>query len=155
MSPGNSLGTPLRRARETATHSGRPICLDSSALIAYLANEAHARHVAPLIEDPQLALVISTVTLAEATVQRAMRSRDAAEQVIAGLRQVASLTWIAVDDAVALEAAVVRAETRLHLLDAIIVASARLSGAVAILGNDRRWQRGRLGVPFICLDDLD
>ena len=146
--------TALRHAQEAAAQTGHPICLDSSALIAYLANEAHARHIAPLIEDPRHPLVISTITLAEATVQRAMRSREAAEHVVAGLRQFPSLTWIVVDDAVALEAAVVRAETRLHLLDAIIVASARISSAVAIVGNDRRWQRHRLGVPFICLDDL-
>ncbi len=149
------MGSPLRLARETATQSGRPICLDSSALIAYLANEVHARHVAPLIEDAQVPLLISTVTLAEATIQRAMRGRDLAQHLVEGLQRFPGLTIMVVDEAVALEAAMVRAETRLSLPDAIVIATARLRAAVATVGNDRRWQRGRLGVPFICLDDLD
>lgn len=154
MNDRNTLGTPLRLARETAIQSGRPICLDSSALIAYLSNEAHARHVAPLIEDTLLPLMISTVSLAEAVVRRALRGREAVELVVAAIRQVPGLALVAVDEMIALEAAVVRAETRLQLPDAIVVATARLGNAVAIVGNDRRWQRVRLGVPFICLDDL-
>ena len=154
MTNGNSMGATLRLARESAIQSGRPICLDSSALIAYLSNESHARHVAPLIEDTHLPLAISTVSLAEAVVRRALRGREAVELVVASIRQVPGLTLVAVDETIAVEAAVVRAETRLQLPDAIVVASARISGAVAIVGNDRRWQRQRLGVPFICLDDL-
>lgn len=154
MTEGNTLGTPLRLARETAIQSGRPLCLDSSALIAYLANEPHARHVAPLIEDLVTPLLISTITLAEVVVRRAARGRAQAEAVIAGVRQIPTLSIMTVDEAVALEAAVVRAETALLLPDAVVVASARVSSAVAILGNDRRWHRRSLGVPFICLDDL-
>jgi len=155
VTEGNTIGTPLRLARETASQSGRPICLDSSALIAYLSNEAHARHVAPLVEDALLPLSISTVSLAEAVVRRASRGRAAVELVVSAIRRHPTLAIVAVDEAVAIEAAIIRAETRLQLPDAIVIATARLGDAVAIVGNDRRWRRLRLGVPFICLDDLD
>lgn len=153
MIEGNTLGTRLRLARETATQSGRPICLDSSALIAYLTDEPHARHVAPLIEDLVTPLLISTVTLAEAAVRPARHGRGEAETLIAGVRRFPTLSIMMVDEAVALEAATVRAETALALPDAVVIASARVASAVAIVGNDRRWQRRSLGVPFVCLDD--
>ena len=121
----------------------------------YLSNEAHARHVAPLVEDTLLPLWISTVSLAEAVVRRALRGRDAVERVVDAIRQIPGLTLVAVEESVAIESAIVRAETRLQLPDAIVIATARLGDAVAIVGNDRRWQRHSLGVPFICLDDLD
>lgn len=155
VTEGNTLGTALRLARETAVQSGRPICLDSSALIAYLSNEPHARHVAPLVEDALLPLSISTVALAETVVRRALRGRDAVERVVDAIRQIPGLILVPVEESVAIETAIVRAETKLQLPDAIVVATARLGDAVAIVGNDRRWQRRSLGVPFICLDDLD
>ena len=150
----DTLGTTLRLAQETATQSGRPICLDSSALIACLAGEPHAKHVAPLIEDPLLPLSISTVSLAEAVVRRASRGRAAVELVVSAIRRLPTLSIVAVEETVAVEAAIVRAETTLQLPDAIVIATARLSDAVTIVGNDRRWQRVPLGVPFVCLDDL-
>ena len=154
MTDGSTLGTPLRLARETATQTGRPICLDSSALIAYLTDEPHARHVGPLVEGSGMPLIISTVTLTEAAVRPARISRAEAETVIAAIGQLPTLSIVAVDEAVAVEAGSVRAETRLQLPDAIVIATARLSDAVVVVGNDRRWQRVRLGVPFVCLDDL-
>ena len=75
--------------------------------------------------------------------------------MVSAIRQVTNLTLVAVDKPVAIEAAIVRAETRLQLPDAIVVATARLSDAVAIVGNDRRWQGRTLGVAFGLLDDLD
>lgn len=148
-------GTRLRLARETALQTGRPICLDSSSLIAYLTDEPHARHVGPLIEDLVTPLLVSTVTLAEAAVRPARVSRAEAKTVTSGVRRIPTLSIMGVDEAVALEAAVVRAETALLLPDAVVVATARLGGAVLILGNDRRWQRRPLGVAFVLLDDLD
>ena len=154
MTDGNLAGSSLRHARETATDSGRPLCLDASALIAYLANEPHARHVAPLIDDAACPVVISAATLAELLVHEARKGRAAAEHLAGQLLQFPGMFVAPVDNAIAVEAAIVRAEHVLSLPDALVIATGRLTNAVAIVGNDRRWHRRSLGVPFICLDDI-
>jgi hypothetical protein len=58
------------------------------------------------------------------------------------------------DQTHAIETAFVRAETRLKLPDAAIVATARLADAFAILGNDRQWRPRPLGVPYHHMDDI-
>lgn len=155
MSDGTTVEMPLRLACETATRSGRPVCLDASALVAYLANERHARHVAPLIVDSACPLVISAATLAELLVHEARKGRADAEGLAEQLLRLPGMSVAPVDNETAIESAIVRAELGLALPDALVVATARLRAAVAIVGNDRRWQRGRLGVPFICLDELE
>lgn len=57
------------------------------------------------------------------------------------------------DIALAAEAAVVRASTRLRMPDAIQIAAARMYDADAIVTNDRAWL-GRLAAPeVLILDD--
>lgn len=63
------------------------------------------------------------------------------------LRGFPNLTLLPVDLEVALQAANVRALTRLATPDAILVASALLSGCEAVITNDRDW-RARLRPHF-------
>lgn len=53
-----------------------------------------------------------------------------------------------------METAAIRSLTRLKLPDAAIVATARVAGAIAIVGNDRVWQARPLGIQYIHLDDV-
>ncbi|CAA9550093.1 MAG: hypothetical protein AVDCRST_MAG73-2784 [uncultured Thermomicrobiales bacterium] len=117
-------------------------------------------------EDPQATLVrwvltanvdvvISTITLAEATTRPAIQGDWRQIQVIqTQLATVPRFTIETVDRLHAIETALVRAQTRLKLPDAVVVATARLSGAVALIGNDRQWRHKPLGVPYHHLDNL-
>jgi hypothetical protein len=42
----------------------------------------------------------------------------------------------------------------LKLPDAAIVATARVAGALALVGNDRAWRYKPLGIRYIHLDDV-
>jgi PIN domain nuclease of toxin-antitoxin system len=134
----------------------RPICLDSSAVIAYVTNaEPVAQLVARIIDDPIVLVVLSTVTLIEAVTRPAMQAnRRRVDAIHAGLAGAPNLRIISLDQAHAIETAFVRAETGLRLPDAAIVATARLAGASGILGNDRQWRTRRLGVPYHHIDDI-
>lgn len=132
-----------------AIAAGRPICLDSSALIAYLTDEQPAAAlVEAFLTQPDLAIVLSTVSLAEALTRRA-RAGDlrAMQETRRGLLALPRLSMIDFDPNHAHETALVRAETGRKLPDAAIVAEARLAGAAALLGNDRQWATRPLGIP--------
>lgn len=139
-----------------AQAASRPICLDTTAVIAYLTS---AQPVAPLIErlieDPGLPIVVSTITLAEAVGRPAMRGdrrRDGA--IHAALLASPALSIVDLDQRHAIATADVRAATGLRLPDAAIVATARLAQASALLGNDRQWRLKPLGVPYHHIDDI-
>ena len=63
-------------------------------------------------------------------------------------------TEIIVDRRVALEAATVRAATDIKLPDAIIVATAVISGCDALIGNDKTCARRVTEIPYIYLDEV-
>jgi hypothetical protein len=50
--------------------------------------------------------------------------------------------------------ALVRAATGLKLPDAAVIATAYLSNALAIIGNDKQWRNKQLDIPYVHLDDL-
>jgi len=119
---------------------------DREPVVSFLAN---------IIDDPDVPVVISTISIAELLTLPA-RSADRRE-LDTLLLAIADLPFIAIhsiDERTALETALVRAQTGLKLPDAAIVASLRLSGAIAIIGNDRQWRHRQLGVPYIHLDDI-
>lgn len=133
-----------------------PIAIDSSALIGYLRNEAPiANQIATVIDNEDLVVIISSVTLSEALVRTAaMFGRQRVELVVQSIQELASLEVVVFGEAHAIDAALVRAETRLKLPDAAIIATARVAGAIAIVGNDRAWQNKSLGIQYIHLDDV-
>ncbi len=133
-----------------------PIAIDSSALIAYLRDEMPiANVVAQVIDDEDVHVVLSSVTFSEALLRTAaLFGRERVELVVQSIRSLPSIEIVGFDDEHAIDAARVRAETRLKLPDAAIVATARVAGAIALVGNDRAWQNKSLGIRYIHLDDV-
>lgn len=111
--------------------------------------------VAPILEEPTSPVVISTITLAEVLVAPA---RHPDQSLLATVPQVVlqlpNLRVAPLTDAIAVEAAVVRAQTGLPLPDSAIIATARNVNASALLGNDRRWRGKPLGIPYYYADDI-
>lgn len=70
-------------------------------------------------------------------------------RVLLGSMQIMNL-----DRAIARSAAQVRAEHRLSLADAAIVATALSTGCAAIVGNDERCAQRVRDIPYVLLDDL-
>ena len=60
---------------------------------------------------------------------------------------------IPLDNSLAREVALVRAETGLRMPDAIQIAAARIAGTDAIVTNDRRWLKKVTGPALVLLDD--
>ncbi|MGI8642574.1 MAG: type II toxin-antitoxin system VapC family toxin [Thermomicrobiales bacterium] len=132
------------------------ICLDSSALISYLADDLPRADVVRFVLAYSAAnFLISTVSLAEAMVRPASSSdRGIVDQALQNLHAIPRLSVLDFDQKHALEAAHVSAQTGLKLPDAAIVATARLAGARTLIGNDRQWRNMPLGVAFLCIDDI-
>ena len=123
------------------------VYLDTSVCIAFHSQgeSVHpaARHLIQRIADNEesIAGYISVVTAAELLV-RPLRGVSAELEVMHRfLRRVPNLRIIDVDFEIALQAANIRALTRLALPDAIIIATAILSACEAIVTDDERWSR--------------
>lgn len=157
---GEGINRAARRFIENtlarSAENNQPICLDSSALIANLAGEPPRSYLVRLIlTHPDVTRIISTVSLTESMVRPA-RSGDLAliEKTWHDLRASPRFIIVAFDQEHALEAAIIRAETGFKFPDAVIVATARLANAFALIGNDRQWLNKQLGVTFLCIDDI-
>ncbi|HEY6895125.1 MAG TPA: type II toxin-antitoxin system VapC family toxin [Rhodanobacteraceae bacterium] len=101
--------------------------VDSSAWLEYFADGPNAQFFAAAIEKPS-ELVVSTINIYE-VFRRVLQQRDES----AALRAVAAMeqgTLINVDEAIALHAAQLANEHKLPMADAMILATARASGAV-------------------------
>jgi PIN domain nuclease of toxin-antitoxin system len=125
-------------------------------VIAYVTGEEPiASLIGPLLEDADLDVVVSAITLAEAVTRPARAGdRTRVNMVAAALAALPRFHLIDFDRPHALEAAFVRGQTDLKLPDAAIVATARLANAIAIIGNDRQWRNKPLGVPYHHMDDI-
>jgi PIN domain nuclease of toxin-antitoxin system len=111
--------------------------------------------LAPLLEDADLDIVASVITLAEAVARPARAGdRQRVAAVAAALTALPRFRFIDFDRSHALEAAFVRGSTDLKLPDAAIIATARLANSIALIGNDRQWRNKPLGVPYHHMDDL-
>jgi len=133
---------------------GRPVCLDTSAILAFLSDEPGGPYVAHLLNDVSLTVVISTVTVAEIAVRPARVSWEEARGAVKRVLELPSLSIQPLDVRTALETALVRARSGLLLPDAAVVATARLSASVALIGNDRGWRNRDVGIPVFFLNDL-
>jgi len=141
---------------DRASATARPLALESAALIDYFAgNEPVAALLDAPLRSPSVPIVVSTIALAELVTRAAatgIRHRIDARR--AALQGLPGLVLVDLDQEHAIETAIVRALTGLKLPDAAIVATARLAGASALLGNDRRWKTAPLGVSYHHLDDI-
>lgn len=147
--------TQLDSALERAIRWRQPISLDSSALIAFLANEAPVASLIAQVLESQANLVLSAIAVSEALVRTAATGdRALLETIVESLRTTARIRIVPFGELELIETATLRAQTRLKLPDAAIVATARIVEAVAILGNDRVWKSKSLGIQYIHLDDV-
>jgi PIN domain nuclease of toxin-antitoxin system len=140
----------------TASRSRRPIVFDSSLIIDFVSGNApFGSIVAGVLIQEHVPIVLSTVTIAEA-VTRPARQGDAQriESILNDLAILAHVTIVDLDQRHAIETAYVRAATGLKLPDAAIIATARLAGATALIGNDRQWRNKPLGVAYHHMDDI-
>lgn len=144
----------FRQLSERSIAEQRPICLDTSAIIEYGNEGALATLVNPLLDDDSIPLVYSTISIAEVLV------RPAQAQDVPGMKAIANALTsrrntevVPFDEQQAMEAAWVRAETRLKLPDCAVIAAARTTEAIGIVGVDRAWSSRQLGVPFFYLPD--
>lgn len=154
--PGRGAELQIRSLIELATFDHQPICLDSGPLIDYVAQQQPTTSLLePMLLDPAVSIVISTITVTEAVTRPAMQDdRPRVDTIVEALRGIPGLRIVDFDQGHAVEAAIVRGLTGLKLLDAAIVATARLANASALLGNDRQWRTKPLGVPYHHIDDI-
>ncbi|MCO5220670.1 MAG: PIN domain-containing protein [Thermomicrobiales bacterium] len=147
--------TKLELIRDRAIHEDASISLDSSALIAYLAGEEpHSGVVTELLKSGAQ-FVVSAITVSESLVRTVETyGGDFAEDILASLLESGRIRLVPFERRHVLEAAAIRSETRLKFPDAAIIATARVAGAIAIVGNDRAWQPKTLGIRYIHLDDV-
>ena len=125
-----------------------PLSIDSAPLIDYFAGgEPISSLLDPLLQDPTIQVVVSTIALAE-LVTRPVTQGDQARvsDTRRALLRLPGLTLVDLDERHAIETAHVRAATGLRLPDAAVVATARLASASALIGNDRQWRRKPLSL---------
>jgi predicted nucleic acid-binding protein len=148
--------TILASITSQAVEFDRPIVVDSSAFIAYLGDEPPtASLVASIIDNGELQVIVPAIVLSEALVRVvAEYGQDGVERTLKSIDRILSVEIVGFDREQAIEAARIRAQTRLKLPDAAIIATARVAGALAIVGNDRTWQTRPLGIQYIHLDDV-
>ena len=134
-----------RASIEEAIPSGALIILDSSAILAYLVGRVAVSPAATYIIDELVRpgrnpAAISTVTVTETLTRPFMVSGVAVDTAVAFLAHFPNLRVVAVDFDVAREAARVRSRTGLRTPDALVLATALMIDAHAIVANDARWR---------------
>jgi predicted nucleic acid-binding protein len=132
-------------AVEAAIPAGAAIVLDTSTILAYLSGAEAGSEAAASILDGCVATgrneaIASTVTVTEALV-RPMRAESptAVRLVEDFLGRFANLRLEPVTVAIAREAARIRAATAAPTHDALILATATITMAPIVVGNDASW----------------
>ncbi|HZS90146.1 MAG TPA: type II toxin-antitoxin system VapC family toxin [Chloroflexota bacterium] len=123
------------------------ILLDTSVLIAF--HSPHERvhdladHIMSRIENQtdRLRGYYSALSASELLVRPIRTSVEHFTHMQAFLVGFPNLTILPVDLVVAGQAATLRAITRLHLADALVIATGLVAGCQAIVTNDERWMR--------------
>lgn len=147
--------TKLDAVCATAAELNLPIALDSSALIALLTGEHLVGPLVSKLAKTDVRLILSAIVISESLVRTArFVERSFLESVSMSLHAEPNFHVVQFGTEQIVETALVRIETRLKFPDAAIIATARVAGALAIVGNDRAWQTKPLGVQYIHLDDI-
>ena len=136
----------------------RTIALDTNVLIALLEDDGEradrAAALIDAIEQRVVEGVASTLLLTEVLTGPASVPDGARFERTADELRGAGLTFLAVDTAIAVEAAWIRGTRALTLPDALHLATARAAGATTFVTNDRRIRSfDELAVAY--LDDLE
>lgn len=147
--------TQIATVLAQALRDDRPVALDSSALIAFFTDDQPFATIVGGLIKSDVVIVLSAITLSESLVKWiSTHGRAVAETITASLQAPPNIHLVPSGAAQLIEAAEIRAETRLKFPDAAIIATARVAGAIAIIGNDRAWQAKPLGIRYIHLDDV-
>jgi predicted nucleic acid-binding protein len=139
------LDAALNGAHRAFVDSSTCIALHSTTEFTHLV----ARHLFERVrndEDP-LSAHISVISVAEMMIRPIRAGSQDLQLVSRFVRDFPSLHVHDVDLDVSIQGATIRAISRLALPDALIVATALLSGCEAIISNDEQWSR-RLGPLF-------
>jgi predicted nucleic acid-binding protein len=133
------------------------LCFDTNALIYLLYRVSpYYEWLAPLFEgikSGEKGADVSVVTEAEMLV-RPLRGGDVTElDRIDAFFSYRSVHLWDVNRDIARASASVRAKTRLKLPDALIVATAIVSGSAALVGNDEMCARRVTEIPYIYLEE--
>jgi predicted nucleic acid-binding protein len=141
-----------------------PILLLDTSAIVYLVEGSPARRsvVEKYLKSARLGemrLWVSAIAWMELLSRGAaaggkFQGRSSAEAFRILLSDSATIVTRVVDVAVAEEAARLRRLYRLGSLDAIHIATARIVGADAVLGNDAAWRLCPECPEFLCIDEL-
>jgi predicted nucleic acid-binding protein len=131
---------------ETTIPPGASLLVDTSVVLAYLAGTERTSAMAEQVFDSFVSTgrnvaAVSTVTVEELLVRPFQRGPRAVATIEGFLQHFADLRLIAVSYDVAREAARLRASTGLPTPDALIVASALVTGVDLLLTSDRSWTR--------------
>ena len=135
----------------------RRVALDANVLIYLLeSSDSRADFVAGVIDagdEGRIEIVLSTVALTEVLTGPARLDDGAAFARMAAAVRDLPVRWVAVDEAVAEDAAWIRGRSPADLGNAMHLAAAARSGASVFLTNDRDIRpTGTLAVAY--LDDL-
>lgn len=136
----------------------RRISLDSNVLIYVLdaTGDAadRAAEILDAVEAGTVSATMSTIGLTEVLTGPARQGDGARFELLATeLRAIRHLRWVDVRPEIAVDAAWLHGAGDLGLEDAVHVATARASGATALITNDRRI-RSRRGLEVIYLSDF-
>jgi predicted nucleic acid-binding protein len=134
------------------------LLLDTCAFIYFLdGEEPYYSVLLPIfrrVQSGELAVIVSAITEAELLVKPERDRNEAARERIEDLLSENGIYVVGVDRKIARRAAAMRAQTRLKLPDAIIIATALETDCEAVVGNDGQWSRKDVEIPFIRLDDV-
>lgn len=135
----------------------RSLALDTNALIYYLDHrEPYRTWLRPIFLDMERGLcefVLSVIVYAEMRVKPLRERDERVLEMIEALVDTESTRLIPVSLEVSARASEVRAELDLELPDAIIVATAIVSGCDALIGNDKRCAARVSEIPYIYLEE--
>ena len=143
---------------QTLTVNHRRLSLDTNVIIYFLERrEPYLSWLEPVLRsiifgDRQA--VISVIAEAELRVKPLRDSNVEALARIDALLADNSVRVVGVDRELARRAAAIRAELDLELPDAIIVATAIVSGCDALVGNDGTCARRVTEIPYVYLDKV-
>jgi predicted nucleic acid-binding protein len=133
------------RSLEAAIPPGRLLVLDTSVVLAYLAGSERASRAASWVVDDCIGRernpgALSMITVTETLVRPFQRGPAALATAETFLRHFGRLQLVDVTYAIAREAARLRAGSKLRTPDALVVATALISGATVVITNDMGWR---------------
>jgi predicted nucleic acid-binding protein len=130
---------------EAAIPPGRLLVLDTSVVLAYLAGSESASPAAAWVLDACVGTernpaALSMITVTETLVRPFEREPAALATAETFLRHFGPMRLVDVTYEIAREAARIRAESKLRTPDALVLATALVSGATIVVTNDMGWR---------------